>query len=251
MAAATRKKEGSLEELSKEMIEDMQSHKDYGVREKTSDMHQVTQDVPADEIRAIYDKIPTFSQARKHFQGTSFEELKVFLTEHVLDDFGPDLDLVIRLGDKDVKRDSGFARLRDARTDHLINQRLRNFSELTFDDIRHPPSLNLENLSKDAEELSEKMIQAKTAKEALLASDPTLKEQIQSLDESIEFCKDLSEAFKRTDSCERLRTNLIFLRALYLQHGFLTEQPQFFEKERELMKLHASVIYNEDSNLTQ
>jgi len=92
----------------------------------------------------------------------------------------------------------------------------------------------------------------KMLEEKLASLDPQgqieCKQKIQSLDESIEFCNDLAEAFTRTDSLERLRTNLIFLRALYLQHGLVTQEPQFFIKERDLMKLHAYVIYNEDSH---
>jgi hypothetical protein len=248
MAYAMRAQAGSVEELSEQMQQDLSGGKDLGVKARVEALSQVTQDFPPDHA-----PIPRFSDAREHYRGDDFTSLKTFLHQHALDDFGPDLDLVVRLGDKDVKRDIVLARLRDARPDHPINEKLKDFSELTLEDINSERSLSLEDLKSDASNLSMHMVTCKKMLEEKLASlDPQgqieCKQKIQSLDESIEFCNDLAEAFTRTDSLERLRTNLIFLRALYLQHGLVTQEPQFFNKERDLMKLQAYVIYNEDSH---
>jgi len=184
-----------------------------------------------------------------------FEELKEFLEEHVLDDFGPDLDLKIRLGDGDVKRDIALARIRDARPDDRVNVKLKDFSALSIDDINIEKDVDLQHLSDTACQLQRQLESYKNRIESILGDlgipeedKVGLKERVQLLEEHIEFCGDLAEAFLRTDSLERLRTNLVFLRGLFIHSDQFIDKHFCEANQLALMKLQAYVIYNQDSN---
>ena len=257
LADATRMTEGTkpLDALTEKMVDDLTNDVDLQkrIQDRLSSLKVSEQDVPASEIQKIYAHIPSFSDARPRFRGDNFDAFKTFLVNHVLDDFGPDLDLVIRLGDKDVKRDAALARLRDARADDPINRALQDFSLLSLNDIKNQPNINLKELSDNAVNLADQMQDYKKTlqNKHKLNPNPQTEKDIKTLEESIEFCLDLSEAFTRTDSCERLRTNLIFLRALYFQHANLTFEPRFVDDQIPLMKLQAYVTFNDDFRHSQ
>jgi hypothetical protein len=227
------------------------------LKETISSVRMIAQEQDGVPDLKGYHQIPTFSGARAHFSGKTFTEFQEFLGRHIGDDFGPDLDLAVRLGDKDVKRDIVLAALRDASPSDRVHLKLKDFSELTPEDINKEKSVNLKALSEIASNLSRKIGEQKDSLLLSINLSQVLtplekKEKIERcnwLDMTQSFCDDLSEAFLRTDSLERLRTNLIFLRALIIQQDQMFFDKRLQETQVDLMKLHAYVIFNEDSHL--
>lgn len=255
MASATRKETKDLEETTSTMLQDLREGKDFGVKERVAGISIAGKEKDSRPDFEAYNAIPSFSSARKHFKGTTFDELKEFLEERVLDDFGPDLDLKIRLGDGDVKRDIALARIRDARPDDRVNVKLKDFSELSINDINKEKDVDLVHLSDTAYQLQRQLESYKNRLVSLIddlgipeEDKVGFKERVQLLEEHIEFCGDLAEAFLRTDSVERLRTNLVFLRGLFIHSDKFIDRHYCETKQAELMKLQAYVIYNQDSN---
>jgi|GEM_PF-3206997 len=242
--------------LAKKFLQDIKTNP-LNLKEKIEAVKIIDEEQDhAPDVRG-YQQIPTFSGARAHFRGKSFTEFKEFLVQHIGDDFGPDLDLAVRLGDKDVKRDIVLAALRDASPADPVQLKLKDFSELTPEDINKPRSVSLESLSNIASDLSSTIREQKDSLLLSIHLSEVLtplekKEKIEKchwLEMAQSFCDDLSEAFLRTDSLERLRTNLIFLRALMIQQDQMFFDKRLQRAQVDLMKLHAYVIFNEDSHI--
>jgi hypothetical protein len=242
--------------LAKKFLEDIETNP-LNLKETISAVKIIDEEQDSAPDLRGYDQIPTFSRARAHFTGKTFSEFREFLVRHIADDFGPDLDLAVRLGDKDVKRDIVLAALRDASPTDPVQLKLKDFSELTPEDINKVKSVNLESLSELASDLSRTILEQKDSLLISINQSKVLtplekREKIEKchwLDMTQSFCDDLSEAFLRTDSLERLRTNLIFLRALMIQQDQMFFDKRLQATQVDLMKLHAYVIFNEDSHI--